>query len=185
MGRLTGRRFHKPQEVPSRWCWITIYCVYFDIINTHCTLYRCRYLNLLDLLSTRPFLLGTGKRVCRYLNVCILDLLTRRSSFLGTEKQMSFLSWLRKRFASPFKFWSLGDVRKLTNSSYPIGVFKQSGTSLPKYSNPICQLTLHCMVEGRQTQTHVDAECWFESSRKQADTWGAGLVHQGQNTMRP
>jgi hypothetical protein len=65
-------------------------------------------------------------------------LLTRRPSSQGTEDQVSFLSRLRKRFASPFKFWSLGDVKELTNSSYPIGVFKQSATSVPKYSNLIC-----------------------------------------------
>jgi hypothetical protein len=66
---------------------------------------------------------------------------------------VSFLSRLCKRFASPFRFRSLGDVKQLTNSLYPIGVFKQSGTSVPKYSNPICQLTLHCTVAGCQTPT--------------------------------
>jgi hypothetical protein len=52
----------------------------------------CRYLKMQipDCLTARPSLLGTEKRVCRYLNLCILDLLTRRPSFLGTEKQVSF-----------------------------------------------------------------------------------------------
>jgi hypothetical protein len=37
-----------------------------------------------------------------------------------------------------FKYLSLGDVRQDTNSSYPIGEFKHSGTSVPKYSSLIC-----------------------------------------------
>jgi hypothetical protein len=64
-------------------------------------------------------------------------------------KSECFLSRLHKSFASPFKFWSLGDVRQLTTSSFLIGVFKQSGTSVPKYSNPIRQFTPYSIVSGQ------------------------------------
>jgi hypothetical protein len=45
--------------------------------------------------------------------------------------------------------------------SCPIGVFKQIGTFVPKYSSLICQLTLHCMVAGAKPR-HMGARCWPE-----------------------
>jgi hypothetical protein len=119
--------------------------------------------------------------VRRYLHLCILDLLTRRPFFLRTEKRVSFSLGASQELRIPV---SKSEVLE-TSGNLRIPrirlVYLQSGTSVPKYSNPICQLTLHCMVAGFQTPTYVGARCWLESCRNQAEPRTAGLVHQGQN----
>jgi hypothetical protein len=158
MGRLTGRRFHNPQEVLSHRCWRRIYCEFMLIYNW--LIYTApftdiRYLNLwiLDLQTTRPFLLVTEKRVCRYLNLWIPDLLTTRPFLLVTEMRVSLSLEALQALRVPFQNLKSWRRRATYEFSFPIGVFKESGISVPKYSNPSCQLTLHYMVAGCQTPT--------------------------------